>query len=99
MYTFSGADSVHSPLLPSFHRARRKLLSFVSAVAIAIALPAVPALAQETGKYFMADGTKTDDLEKAAASWHTPEFLKDHAVAGVKAEYAYAFGFTGKSVS
>ncbi|MBZ9600363.1 autotransporter domain-containing protein [Phyllobacterium chamaecytisi] len=98
MYAFSGADSARSPLSPSFHRVRRKLLSFVSAAAIAIALPAVPALAQEVGKYFMADGTKTDELAKAAASWRTPEFLKDHALAGVKAEYAYAFGFTGKSV-
>ncbi|MDR6633700.1 subtilase-type serine protease [Phyllobacterium sp. 1468] len=98
MYTFSGADSARSPRFPSFHRARRKLLSFASATAIAIALPTVPALAQEAGKYFNADGTKTDDLEKAAASWRTPEFLKDHALAGVKAEYAYAFGFTGKSV-
>src|SRR5688572_6460314 len=98
MYEFSGADSARSPLSPSFHRVRRKLLSFVSAAAIAIALPTVPALAQEAGKYFMADGTKTDDLGKAAESWRTPEFLKDHALAGVKAEYAYAFGYTGKKV-
>ncbi|WP_271893154.1 autotransporter domain-containing protein [Candidatus Phyllobacterium onerii] len=73
MYAFAGADSARSPLSPSFHR--RKLLSFASAAAIAIALPTVPALAQEAGKYFMADGSKTDDLEKAAASWRDdPEF-------------------------
>jgi subtilase-type serine protease len=98
MYAFSGADSVHSPLSPSFQHARRKLLAFVSATALAMAMTAAPALSQEAGKYFNADGTKTDELEKAAASWRTPEFLKDHALAGVKAEYAYAFGFTGKSV-
>lgn len=96
MYAFSGADSARIPVLPYLYR--RKLLAFASVVAIAIALPAVPALAQEAGKYFMADGTKTDDLEKAATSWRTPEFLKDHALAGVKAEYAYAYGITGKSV-
>lgn len=45
--------------------------------------------------YFKEDGTKTHDLEIAAATWRTKEFLKDHALAGVKAEYAYAYGFTG----
>jgi subtilase-type serine protease len=99
MYAYSGADSVHSPLSPSFQHARRKLLAFVSATALAMAMTAAPALSQEAGKYFNADGTKTDELEKAAASWRTPEFLKDHALAGVKAEYAYAFGFTGKGVT
>ncbi len=96
MYAFPRADSVHSPLLPSFHRARRTLLAFASAAAIAIAT--MPSGALADGKYFMADGSKTDDLEEAATSWRTPEFLKDHALAGVKAEYAYALGFTGKSV-
>jgi subtilase-type serine protease len=97
MYAFSGADSVHSPLSPSFQRARRKLLSFVSAVAISIALPTVPALSQEAGKYFNADGTKTDELEKAAQSWRDdPEFKKSWGVRGLKAEYAYALGITGK---
>ncbi|TDQ35945.1 hypothetical protein DEV91_101431 [Phyllobacterium brassicacearum] len=96
MYAFPRADSVHSPLLPSFHRARRTLLAFASAAAIAIAT--MPSGALADGKYFMADGSKTNDFEEAATSWRTPEFLKDHALAGVKAEYAYALGFTGKSV-
>jgi subtilase-type serine protease len=56
------------------------------------------ATAQE-GKYFNADGTRTDDLEAAAATWRTPEFLADHALAGVHAEYAYAYGFTGKDIT
>ena len=96
MYAFPRANSVHSPLLPSFHRARRTLLAFASAAAIAIAT--MPSGALADGKYFMADGSKTNDFEEAATSWRTPEFLKDHALAGVKAEYAYALGFTGKSV-
>jgi subtilase-type serine protease len=99
MYTFSGADSARSSSLPSFHRARRTLLSFVSAAAIAIALPAVPAFAQEAGKYFMADGSKTDDLEKAATSWRDDkEFKGSWGAGGMKAEYAYALGITGKNL-
>ena len=60
-------------------------------------LPAAPALAQHAGKYFMADGTKTDD-EKAAASWLTPEFWKNPEVATMNAQYAYAWGITGKGM-
>ncbi|MCR6475860.1 autotransporter-associated beta strand repeat-containing protein [Variovorax sp. ZS18.2.2] len=50
------------------------------------------------GKYFNADGSRTNDLEAAAKTWRTPEFLQDHALGGVKAEYAYARGFTGTGV-
>lgn len=98
MFLFSRADSVCPPLLPSFRVARRKLLCFSSAAAIAIMLPAAPALAQHAGKYFMADGTKTDDLEKAAASWLTPEFWKNPGLATMNAQYAYAWGITGKGM-
>jgi subtilase-type serine protease len=100
MYAFSGADSARSPLSPSFQRARRKLLSFVSAAAIAIALPAVPSLAQEAGKYFMADGTKTDDLDTAMQSWRDdPEFKGTWGFAAINAEAAFARGITGKGVT
>ncbi|MEP7457036.1 autotransporter domain-containing protein [Phyllobacterium sp. SB3] len=74
----------------------RKFLK--SSACIAVILVATGAAALADGKYFNADGSKTDDLEAAAATWRTPEFLKDHALAGVKAEYAYAHGITGKGV-
>ena len=80
MYAFSGADSARSPLSPSFQRARRKLLSFVSAAAIAIALPTVPALAQEAGKYFNADGSRTSDLAAAMQAGATIQNSREHGV-------------------
>ncbi|RCW79369.1 S8 family peptidase, partial [Phyllobacterium bourgognense] len=99
MYAFSGADSARSPLSPSFHRVRRKLLSFVSAAAIAIALPTVPALAHDAGKYFMADGSKTDDLDTAMQSWRDdPEFKGTWGFAAINAEAAFARGITGKGI-
>ena len=103
MYAFSGADSARTHAFSSFHLTRRKLLAFVSAATIATAMVAQSSNALADGNYFMApdkDGVqeKTDDLEKAAASWRTPEFLKDHALAGMKAEYAYARGIAGKGV-
>ena len=76
--------------------ASRKFLK--SSACIALILVATSATALADGKYFNADGSRTDDLEAAAATWRTPEFLKDHALAGVKAEYAYAQGITGAGV-
>jgi subtilase-type serine protease len=99
MYAFSGADSARSPLSPSFHRARRKLLSFVSVAALAIALPTVPALAQEAGKYFNADGSRTSDLAAAMHSWRDdPEFKGTWGFAAINAEAAFARGITGKGI-
>lgn len=76
----------------------RKHLKSTALTAMSLAAACSGAAAQQAGKYFNADGTKTDDLEAAAATWRTPEFLKDHALADVKAEYAYAYGFTGKTM-
>ncbi|EJN03189.1 S8 family serine peptidase, partial [Phyllobacterium sp. YR531] len=74
----------------------RKFLK--SSACITLILVATGATALADGKYHNADGSRTDDLEAAAATWRNPEFLKDHALAGVKAEYAYAYGITGKGV-
>lgn len=74
----------------------RNFLKGSACIALILAAASTTALAE--GKYFKADGTKTDKLEEAAASWRTPEFMKNHALAGVKAEYAYAYGITGKGV-
>jgi subtilase-type serine protease len=32
------------------------------------------------------------------ASWRTPEFMKDWGLGAIRAEYAYALGFTGKGI-
>ncbi len=101
MYAFSGADSARSPLSPSFHRARRKLLSFVSAAAIAIAWPTVPALAQEAGKYFMARtmaSRKSDDLENAACKLADARIQGNMRSQPSRQKYAYARGIAGKGV-
>jgi subtilase-type serine protease len=82
---------------------RRYLVSGASVLvlgtlALQPAHAAEPELPVDTKIYFNEDGTKTEHLEAAAATWRTPEFLKDHALADVKAEYAYAYGFTGTGV-
>ncbi|MEP7455851.1 autotransporter domain-containing protein [Phyllobacterium sp. SB3] len=76
----------------------RKLLK--SSACIALILVATGAAALADGKYFNADGSKTDDLEAAATTWRTDlEFIASTGLGDAKAEYAYAMGFTGKNVS
>ncbi|WP_185545946.1 autotransporter outer membrane beta-barrel domain-containing protein [Variovorax sp. KBW07] len=78
---------------------RKKLKSSISLTVLAIASACAAAQSPEPqGRYFNADGTRTNDLEAAAKTWRTPEFLLDHALPDVKAEYAYAYGFTGKGI-
>ncbi|QND52032.1 autotransporter domain-containing protein [Phyllobacterium sp. 628] len=51
------------------------------------------------GKYFNADGSRTNDLEAAAATWRTLEFNSEWGLGAMKAEYAYARGLTGKNLA
>eukprot|EP01132_Coremiostelium_polycephalum_P010362 gene10362-12726_t len=91
----TGADiSARSDLLSKF---RIHLLSSVCA-ALIIAASGPGASAQEApGKYFNADGSKTDDLEKAAATWRNDgEFRGNWGLKAIRAEYAYARGLSGK---
>ncbi|WP_288191955.1 S8 family serine peptidase, partial [uncultured Phyllobacterium sp.] len=92
----SGAGfSARSDRLSKF---RNHLMSSVCA-ALIVAAAGTGASAQEVpGKYFNADGSSTDDLEAAAKSWRTPEFNASWAAHALKAEYAYAMGFTGKEI-
>jgi outer membrane autotransporter protein len=66
-------------------------------VALLLASASTATLANE-GKYFKADGSRTNDLEAAAESWRTPEFVQNHTLGDIKAEYAYAYGITGKGI-
>ncbi|WP_146118189.1 S8 family peptidase, partial [Phyllobacterium myrsinacearum] len=77
---------------------RSYLLSSVCAVLIIIASGPNAHAQQVPGKYFNADGSKTDDLEKAAATWRTPEFVASHALGIMGADYAYAYGARGQGV-
>ncbi|UGX87645.1 autotransporter domain-containing protein [Phyllobacterium meliloti] len=96
--SFHATDAGFSVCSDRLSKFRNHLMSSVCAgLIIAAAGPSAHAQ-QVPGKYFNADGSRTNDLEKAAASWRTPEFLKDHALAGVRAEYAYAHGITGKGI-
>ncbi|WP_260396857.1 autotransporter outer membrane beta-barrel domain-containing protein [Variovorax sp. KBW07] len=52
-----------------------------------------------TASYTMVDGSKTPDLEAAAASWRgDAEFVKTNSLKILGSEYAYALGVTGKGV-
>lgn len=63
------------------------------------AMAQVTAVPTDNGPYVNADGSRTNDLEAAAATWREqPEFKADHAKAQIGAEYAYARGITGKGV-
>ena len=83
-------------------------MKFVSCTMIAgmmLASVSGPAMAQghaapsAQGKFVNADGTRTDDLEAAAATWRAlSEFQGDHAKQQIGAEYAYARGITGKTM-
>jgi subtilase-type serine protease len=73
--------------------------SLYGCVVFSLVLLSAPALAQEAS-YFKADGSKTADLETAAASWRNDtEFKANAGLGNIKAEYAYAMGFTGKNVN
>jgi outer membrane autotransporter protein len=72
--------------------------NFLLATALFLSACSVAYGQNAQGKYFNADGSRTNDLEAAAKTWRTPEFLQNHALADVKAEYAYARGFTGKGI-
>ena len=81
-------------------RFRASLCAGVALSAVLVASVSPPVFAQQApGKYYMADGSRTNDLKQAILSWRTPEFLKNHALAGVKSEYAYVLGITGKGVN
>ncbi|MBB3238030.1 autotransporter domain-containing protein [Phyllobacterium endophyticum] len=65
-----------------------------------MAMTAVPAVAQELGKYFNADGSRTDNLDTAMQSWRDdPEFKGTWGFAAINAEAAFARGITGKGVT
>ncbi|MCK0427939.1 hypothetical protein, partial [Salmonella sp. L-S2402] len=53
---------------------RKHLMSSVCAALIVAAVGSGAHAQEVPGKYFNADGSRTDDLEKAAATWRTPEF-------------------------
>ncbi|MFC2255122.1 autotransporter domain-containing protein [Labrys portucalensis] len=53
---------------------------------------------QVPGKYFNADGSRTDDLDLARKSWQTPEFKASWGLAVINADSAYAHGVTGKGI-
>ncbi|QEL24776.1 autotransporter domain-containing protein [Bosea sp. F3-2] len=73
---------------------REVLLGGVAAAGLLAAGPT--ALAQI---YTKADGTSTNDLNAAARSWRDdPEFKAGTQLGSIKAEYAYAMGFTGRGV-
>jgi subtilase-type serine protease len=72
--------------------------SLYGCVIFSLALFSAPAFAQEA-QYFNADGTKTNDLEAAAATWRTPEFKAEWGVGAMKSEYAYARGLTGRNLT
>ncbi|PRD50273.1 S8 family serine peptidase, partial [Phyllobacterium myrsinacearum] len=94
--SFHASAAVFSARSDHLSKFRNHLMSSVCA-ALIIAASGPSAHAQEaSGKYFNADGSKTDDLEKAAATWRTPEFISDWGLSAMRAEYAYAFGATGK---
>jgi outer membrane autotransporter protein len=69
-------------------------------------LTSLPVLAQEhlsgpdqENPYHNADGTRTADLEAAAATWRAlPQFQFDYAKGLIRAEYAYARGITGRDI-
>ncbi|PWV97090.1 S8 family serine peptidase, partial [Phyllobacterium myrsinacearum] len=90
------AFSARSDCLSKF---RNHLMSSVCA-ALIIAASGSGAHAQDVpGKYFNADGSKTDDLEKAAATWRNdPEFRRNFGVGAMKTEYAYARGLSGAHI-
>ncbi|MEX3816640.1 autotransporter domain-containing protein [Paraburkholderia sp. BR13439] len=57
-----------------------------------------PAFGQER-LYTNADGSKTDSLEQAAKSWgNDKEFKASWSAGAMKAQYAYAMGFTGRGI-
>jgi len=90
------AFSARSDRLSKF---RNHLMSSVCA-ALIIAAAGPGAHAQEVpGRYFNADGSRTDDLEKAAATWRADkEFQGNWGIGALKAEYAYARGLYGQSI-
>jgi hypothetical protein len=75
-----------------------------SSVVTALILAATAPGAMADGKYFMAPtepggiSVKTDDLEKAAESWRTQEFINSKLVGSLGAEYAYATGARGQGI-
>lgn len=89
------AISARSDRLSKF---RKHLMSSVCAALIVAAVGSGAHAQEVPGKYFNADGSRTDDLEKAAATWRTPEFVKSHALGLMKAEYAYARGAAGAGI-
>ena len=50
-------------------------------------------------RYYMADGSRTDDLAAAEASWRADtEFQRDWGLDAINVETAYALGLTGKDI-
>ncbi|EJM99643.1 S8 family serine peptidase, partial [Phyllobacterium sp. YR531] len=75
----------------------RKFLKGSACIALIMAATSATALAD--GKYHNADGSTTDDLEAAAETWRADkEFQGNWGVGAIKAEYAYAKGYTGKNI-
>ncbi|WP_091945130.1 autotransporter serine protease [Phyllobacterium sp. YR620] len=75
----------------------RKYLTGTALSAMLLAATCSAGLAQQTGKYFNADGTKTDDLEAAKESWRADlEFNGNWGLKAIGADAAYALGYTGK---
>lgn len=77
----------------------RKHLKHSVFATLMIAATCSGSMAQEVGKYYNADGSRTNDLEAAARTWREDkEFQGDWGLKAIKAEYAYARGFTGKNI-
>jgi|GEM_PF-1283115 len=67
----------------------------------AVVLALGPAMAMQAGAqaYTNYDGSKTNDLKAAVATWAgNAEFNKDWGAGGMNAQYAYALGYSGASV-
>ncbi len=98
----SAASAVRNNCLSTLHKHLKATVFttlLLSATALATGGISQAIAQQATGKYFNADGTRTDDLEKAAETWRADkEFQGNWGVGAIKAEYAYARGFTGKNI-
>ncbi|MGO4447437.1 autotransporter domain-containing protein [Phyllobacterium sp. TAF24] len=94
--SFRTTGTIASARPDLFAKYRHYLLSTAS-TAFLIAAACSGAHAQQANAiYVNADGSKTSDLEAAAATWRADkEFQANWGVGAMKAEYAYARGITG----
>ncbi|QND53427.1 autotransporter domain-containing protein [Phyllobacterium sp. 628] len=94
MYT----QSIFSDRHANCGKYRHYKAALYASVVLSAAVFSLPVFAQNApGQYFNADGSRTNDLEAAAQTWRTPEFNKDWGLSAMRAEYAYALGYSGKN--